>query len=260
MTQKNYQQKKREHLFDVIRENALSIGVGVIHEDKIDEVNILEATMIAMREAIENLDVTPDMILVDGNIKIITDIPQKNIIRGDSKSFSIAAASIIAKVTRDRMMIEYNKIFPEYGLAKNMGYGTKEHISAIMQYFSTPIHRRSFKPVSNYMPRIKDVNDIGILSIEIAASEMVKSGHKIIKVKDESIKVVDIISLFNDKYFAFKLHTTDDIIEIKKKMIKESELILSVADIKKDITSSINISLFSVQFSKNKPKVIFKKL
>jgi ribonuclease HII len=152
--------KKRDLLFDIIKQNALSIGIGVVHEDKIDEVNILEATMIAMREAVEDLNITPDLILVDGNMKDITDIPQKNIIKGDSKSFSIAAASIIAKVTRDRMMIQYDKIFPEYGLANNMGYGTKQHMSAISLHFSTPIHRQSFRPISDYMPTYKNIRDI----------------------------------------------------------------------------------------------------
>ena len=122
---KKLSSKKREILFDIIKKKALAVGIGVVHENKIDEVNILEATIIAMRLAIENLDISPDLLLVDGNMRNITNIPQKNIIKGDSKSLSIAAASIIAKVTRDRMMFQYDKVFPGYGLAKNMGYGTK---------------------------------------------------------------------------------------------------------------------------------------
>lgn len=257
---KKLSSKKREALFNIIKKSSLSIGIGIIHEQKIDEVNILEATIIAMREAVESLDIRPNIILVDGNMKDITDIPQKNIIKGDSKSLSIAAASIIAKVTRDRMMLEYDKIFPGYGLSTNMGYGTKEHISAIRENFSTPIHRQSFNPVSDYIPGFKNISDIGVLSIEIAASEMVKSGHKIIRIKDSSLEVVDIISSFNNEYFAFKLHSSDyDIENIKNQMIKESESTLLKDNIKKDITSSINISVISVEFSQNKPKVIFKK-
>ena len=258
---KKLSSKKREILFDLIKNNALSIGIGVVHEKKIDELNILEATVIAMREAIENLDIFPDIILVDGNMRDITDIPQKNIIKGDSKSLCIAAASIIAKVTRDRMMLEYNKIFPGYGLSTNMGYGTKEHMSALRENYSTPIHRQTFNPISDYMSKISDISDIGILSIELAAAEMVKAGHKIIRVKDRSLKVLDIISSFNNKYFAFKLHSSSrDIEEIKNKMIKESESILLEDNIKKDITSSINISVISVEFSQTKPKVIFKNI
>ena len=258
---KKLSSKKREFLFHIIHEKALSIGIGVVHEDKIDELNILNATMMAMRKAVEQLDITPNMILVDGNMKNLTTISQKNIIRGDSKSLCIAAASIIAKVTRDQMMLEYDKIFPGYGLSTNMGYGTKEHIAAIKSNFSTPIHRQSFKPILDYMPKFSDIMDIGILSIELAASEMVKSGHKIIRIKDKSLKMVDIISSFNSQYFAFKLHTgNNEIKRIKNEMIKESESVLLEDNIKKDITSSINISVISVQFSRNKPKIIFKSI
>ena len=253
--------KKREILFDIIKKEALSVGIGVVHEQKIDEVNILEATIIAMRLAIENLDISPELLLVDGNMKDISNIPQKNIIRGDSKSLSIAAASIIAKVTRDRMMFQYAKVFPGYGLAKNMGYGTKEHISAIKKNFSTPIHRRSFKPVFKYMPKFKDIKDIDTLRIQIAASEMVKLGHKIIYIKDHSLNIIDILSLFNASYHAFKLQKEDEeLISIKDLMIKEAEDTLILANIKKDITSSINISVISVQFSKNKSEVVFKEI
>ena len=253
--------KKREALFDVIKDNALSIGIGVVHEQKIDELNILEATIVAMREAVQRLDIQPQMILVDGNMRDIADITQKNIIKGDSKSLCIAAASIIAKVTRDRMMLEYNKVFPGYGLSTNMGYGTKEHISALKKKLSTPIHRQSFNPIPDYMPRFGDISDIGVLSTELAACEMIKTGHEIIRVKDSSLKVVDIISSFNNEYFAFKLYSSNENIEeIKNKMIRECELALLEDNIKKDITSSINISVISVEFSRKKPKVIFKSI
>ncbi len=136
--------KKREALFVEIREKAVSYSVARVEPSRIDEINILQATFEAMREAINNLSVRPDIILVDAvNIPGI-DIRQESIIKGDAKSVSIAAASIIAKVTRDRVMEEYAKEYPGYGFERNMGYGTAEHRAALKEKGATPIHRRSF--------------------------------------------------------------------------------------------------------------------
>ncbi|MBQ4482108.1 MAG: ribonuclease HII [Lachnospiraceae bacterium] len=141
--------KKREALFDEIREKAVSYFVARVEPSRIDEINILQATYEAMREAINNLSVRPDIILVDAvNIPGI-DIRQESIIKGDAKSVSIAAASIIAKVTRDRVMEEYAKEYPGYGFERNMGYGTAEHRAALKEKGATPIHRRSF--IHNYI-------------------------------------------------------------------------------------------------------------
>lgn len=141
---KKLTEKRREKLYDDIIQNAVSVGVGVSDVDIIEEVNILNATKKAMLQAISNLKVNPEYVLVDGNQKIDTDIPLETVVKGDSKSESIAAASIIAKVTRDRLLIEYDKKYPEYGFAKHKGYGTKAHIEAIKKYGLTPIHRPSF--------------------------------------------------------------------------------------------------------------------
>lgn len=141
---KQLSEKMREQLYDEIMEKAVSVAVGYASPQRIDEINILQATYEAMREAVSKLDVTPQILLNDAvNIPQIT-IPQVPIIKGDAKSISIAAASIVAKVTRDRLMREYDKIMPEYGFASNKGYGSKEHIEAIKKYGPTPIHRRSF--------------------------------------------------------------------------------------------------------------------
>ena len=141
--------KKREALFVEIREKAVSYFVARVEPSRIDEINILQATYEAMREAINNLSVRPDIILVDAvNIPGI-DIRQESIIKGDAKSVSIAAASIIAKVTRDRVMEEYAKEYPGYGFERNMGYGTAEHRAALKEKGATPIHRRSF--IHNYI-------------------------------------------------------------------------------------------------------------
>lgn len=141
---KKLSEKKREILFDKIMEEALAVGVGISDVDVIEEVNILNATKIAMVKAIENLNVKPDYALIDGNQRIDIDIDLDTIVSGDAKSESIAAASIIAKVTRDRMLYEYDKLYPEYGFAKHKGYGTKLHIEKIKEYGLSPIHRPSF--------------------------------------------------------------------------------------------------------------------
>ena len=141
---KQLSEKMREQLYDEIMEKAVSVAVGYASPQRIDEINILQATYEAMREAVSKLAVTPQILLNDAvTIPKIT-IPQVPIIKGDAKSISIAAASIVAKVTRDRLMREYDKIMPEYGFASNKGYGSKEHIEAIKKYGPTPIHRRSF--------------------------------------------------------------------------------------------------------------------
>lgn len=147
---KKLTEKKRELLYDVIMENAISVGVGISSEDVIDEINILNATKRAMLEAVNNLNVKPEHLLIDA-VKLNTDIPQTSIIKGDAKSESIAAASIIAKVTRDRMMIELDKIHPEYDFKHNKGYGTKKHIEAIRKYGIIKEHRKTFAPCDEYV-------------------------------------------------------------------------------------------------------------
>ena len=141
---KKLSEKKREMLYDEIMEKAVAVGIGVVSPERIDEINILQATYEAMREAISKLSVQPDLLLNDA-VKIPgVDLQQVSIIKGDAKSASIGAASIIAKVTRDRMMVEYDSIFPEYGFASNKGYGTAAHIAALKEVGPTSIHRRSF--------------------------------------------------------------------------------------------------------------------
>ena len=149
---KKLTEKKRELLYDVIMENALSVGIGISSEDVIDEINILEATKKAMLEAIDNLSIKPDYLLIDA-VKLNTDIPQISIIKGDQKSESIAAASIIAKVTRDRMMVELDKMHPEYDFKHNKGYGTKKHIEALYKYGVIKEHRKTFEPVASIIKK-----------------------------------------------------------------------------------------------------------
>ena len=141
---KKLSEKKREALYDEIMEKAVAVGIGMASPARIDEINILQATYEAMRMAIDKLQVRPDLLLNDAVTIPGVEISQVPIVKGDAKSISIAAASIVAKVTRDRMMKEYEEIFPGYDFASNKGYGTKAHYEAISQYGLLPIHRRSF--------------------------------------------------------------------------------------------------------------------
>ena len=141
---KKLSEKKREELYDIIMEKAVATGIGYASVDRIDEINILQATFEAMREAISKLELTPDILLNDAVTIPQVDIKQVPIIKGDAKSISIGAASIIAKVTRDRLMVDYDTVFPEYGFASNKGYGSAQHIEAIKKYGPCPIHRRTF--------------------------------------------------------------------------------------------------------------------
>jgi ribonuclease HII len=143
---------KREIFYDLIHEKAVAIGVGVCDEKVIDDINILQATYRAMNKAVACLSIQPDHVLVDGRLISDFDLPQTAIVGGDGKCFSIAAASIIAKVTRDRIMVEYDRQFPQYGFAQHKGYPTRKHIQVILKHGYCPIHRTSFiiKNIENY--------------------------------------------------------------------------------------------------------------
>ena len=141
---KRLSEKKRDYLFDVIKETAVSYGVGVATQQEIDEINILQATFLAMRRAVDNLSVAPDIALIDGNRRPGLNIAEQDIVKGDAKSMSIAAASVIAKVSRDRYMLEMAEKYPQYQFEKHKGYGTKLHYEMIEKYGISPIHRKSF--------------------------------------------------------------------------------------------------------------------
>lgn len=135
--------KKREELFEKIVSSAISFSIVEIDEKTIDKINILQATKLGMKKAVEGLNVTPDIVLIDA-VKIDTNLPQENIIKGDALSYNIASASILAKVYRDRLMVELDKKYPEYGFEKHKGYGTKQHIEALKRYGKCTIHRETF--------------------------------------------------------------------------------------------------------------------
>lgn len=142
---KKVSEAKREKLYDLIINESISYGIGIIYQDEIDEINILQATKKGLTEAIKQMEIKPNIIMVDALNGIDTlGIPYKSIIKGDAKCYSIAAASIIAKVTRDRIMREWDKVYPEYGFGSHKGYGTAKHIAAIREFGPCPIHRRTF--------------------------------------------------------------------------------------------------------------------
>ncbi len=141
---KKLTEKKREKLFEIIKERAVAYAIAEASPAEIDEINILNASMLAMRRAVEALSVPADFALIDGNCSRGFNIPTETIVKGDSLSCSVAAASVLAKVTRDRMCIELDKLYPEYNIAKHKGYPTAEHMAAVRKYGAAPIYRRSF--------------------------------------------------------------------------------------------------------------------
>ena len=189
MDSKKLTKKKREILYPIILAKALGTGIGIVSVQKIDEINIREATFLAMERALKNLPMVPHSALIDGESLKSQIIPNKGIIKGDDKIDSIKAASIIAKVTRDRIMFQYGKIFPEYGFEQNSGYGTKVHMEALHKYKSTPIHRRTFSPVKKAMPTIKwlyENNRIQWMCEKLAALYLMENNFEIKKVNHKN--------------------------------------------------------------------------
>lgn len=154
---KKLSEKKREEFYDYIMEHAISVGIGMMDEKVIDEVNIYEATKLAMYQAVEKSRVKPEHVLIDAMKLDKLEMPSTSIIKGDAKSISIAAASVIAKVTRDRMMIELDKKYPMYGFKSHKGYPTKKHIEALKEYGLIDGYRKTFKPVSEMVKELENV-------------------------------------------------------------------------------------------------------
>lgn len=194
--------KKREELYDIILEKAVSYGIGIVSNERIDEINILQATYEAMREALSQLKPRADYILADAVTIPMVSTPQKGIVKGDAKSMSIGAASIVAKVYRDRMMEAYEEVYPGYGFASNKGYGAAEHIEGIKKQGITPIHRKTF--VKNFLPQDGETTtDKGHRGEAIAAKQMEKMGYEILERNFHALKgEIDIIAK-KDTYIVF---------------------------------------------------------
>jgi ribonuclease HII len=149
---KQLSEKARERLYPLIRAQALAVGIGVARAEEIDQVNILQATLRSMQRAVTRLPVPADFLLIDGNVPLPSPLPQQTLVKGDSRSLSIAAASVVAKVVRDRIMTSYDRIFPGYGFAGHKGYGSVAHREAIAAQGPSPCHRRTFGGVREYCP------------------------------------------------------------------------------------------------------------
>ena len=264
---KKISSKKRDLLYDVICENAIDIGIGIIEEDEIDKINILQATYLAMKTSIGKLKHRPDLILIDGPNSDIKHYEVKHIINGDRLSQSIAAASIIAKVTRDRIMYEYDKIFPIYKFYKHKGYGTKYHMEIIKKNKITPIHRRSFKIVKNNTPNFKMISDkklIGELGHQLVGVHFIKKSYTILDKNIFLIKnddIVDFLFLHKNKLLLTKVLTFcnnktycfgKNIKTSYKKHIKELTSYIKEKDVSKICT--FNVILVTL-IKGNKPKL-----
>ena len=241
--------KKREVLFQKINEKAISVGIGIVDEKEIDRINILAATHKAMQMALGRLNRKPTLALIDGYKLPNQVIPNKGIIKGDTKVESIMAGSIIAKVTRDAIMIEYAKIFPEYGFAKHKGYGTKQHIEALFEFKATPIHRKSFKPVSSNLPTItwlQNSKRVGIVGEQLAACKLMKAGHIIISMNENCAPYgeIDIISEKDDLLIFTEVKT------FAKEQLASPELKIDIPKLRK-LENAINFYISEHNINKD---------
>lgn len=267
---KKISKKRRESLFPLIYEQAIDIGIGEVDVKTIDKINIREATFKAMKMALDDLSTIPDRALIDGHPLNDQSIPNEGIIGGDDKVDSIKAASIIAKVTRDRIMKEYSIIFPEYGFENHSGYGTKIHIEALEKYRATPIHRRSFKPVKNLMPTFKwlvDHDRISWMGKKLAALHLKKSGMSVMDLDWEGISnnSIDIVAKDNDHLIFVDVNTyyknqddlkkDNEVDRLKKTMLPAMNLYLS----DKLAVSNFRIDSISVILRSNNPEILHNK-
>lgn len=255
---KKLSSKKRIDLFNQIYEKALSVGVGIVDEDIIDEINILKATFLAMKKSLGNLNLKPDKVLIDGPYSDITIYPTDYIVNGDNISQSIAAASIIAKVTRDEIMYEYDKIFPDYKFINHKGYGTKYHIEQLELKKSTPIHRRSFKIVKNNMPNydfyLNKKNGFKNLAHQIVGVKYIKKHFAIVEqnigISGNNINYCFIDSNNNYKFVVILDNSSKDIIKEDIKNLLQEYLNQN------NIENNYTIDVISLKFIKGKKPIL----
>tara|TARA_B100001750_G_scaffold75604_1_gene60136 strand:+ start:381 stop:1298 length:918 start_codon:yes stop_codon:yes gene_type:complete len=256
---KKLSKAKRESLFPIIQKQAIGVGIGQVDVNTIDEINIREATLKAMQIALGNLPKRPDRALIDGHPLKNQIIPNEGIIGGDDLIDSIKAASIIAKVTRDKIMEDYGRIFPEYGFEKHNGYGTKVHINALDTHRATPIHRRSFKPVKYKMPTITWLSEqklINWMGQKLAALHIHEKGMKVLEMNRncQPHGEIDIIAMDEDEIVFIEVKTkniTNPNIS-SKKLTQLSHAIQSYQDDIEQI-DNFRIDSISVFLKKDQP-------
>jgi len=256
--------KKRFELSRLIKIHALDVSIGIANEREIDDLNILQATFLAMKRAVGNLKINPEHLLIDGPYSDIKLISTDNIIKGDNKSLSIAAASIIAKVERDRIMCEYSKIYPEYGFDRHKGYGTKIHIESLQKFKATPIHRKSFRIVKSHLPNFdfyKRTNSFDKLGSRIVAINFIKRNYSL---EEENLilrngEIIDFVYKKLSKRVFIRILIQVNT-EINKKDI-DIKCLLDALDEKIKEKESKKKNWFNVILvtfiPKNKPKIIF---
>ena len=263
---KKLTKKKREALYPIIMEQALGTGIGKVSVEKIDEMNIREATFLAMDRALQNLPMVPNKALIDGEALKTQKILNEGIIKGDDKVDSIKAASIIAKVTRDRIMVQYGKIFPEYGFEQNSGYGTKIHMDALEKYRSTPIHRRSFSPVKRQMPTIhwlKENHRISWMCEKLAGLYLMNKNYEVLKMNHSDGRINIHAKDPDDKNIYAKVipnsivNGKDDIL----KSLQKIDLMDSILSDKSQNSTSKNlgpqrVDALTIQLVKNNSPII----
>tara|TARA_B100000945_G_scaffold122044_1_gene96991 strand:+ start:303 stop:1220 length:918 start_codon:yes stop_codon:yes gene_type:complete len=262
---KKLSKMKREFLFPLIHEQAIGVGLGEVDVKTIDKINIREATFKAMQIALNDLSIVPEKALIDGHPLNNQVIPNEGIVGGDNKVDSIKAASIIAKVTRDRIMKEYAIIFPEYDFENNSGYGTKKHMDALKYYRATPIHRRSFKPVKKLMPTFKWLESNGRIvwiGKKIAALYIKNKGLDVVKLDliNESCGHIDIIAKKGDQVIFIDVNTSymnnNSILEKKDNDLR---LTIDAYCRKNSLGSNFRIDTITVILRSKKPEILHNK-
>ncbi|UCH09150.1 MAG: ribonuclease HII [Fidelibacterota bacterium] len=256
--------KKRELLNEQIYDRALAIGIGASQRDEIDRLNIFQATVAAMQRAMDALGKRPDHLMIDGRNIRLEHPSQETIVDGDETVPVISAASIVAKVHRDHVMVEYHKVYPEYGFDRHKGYGTKAHLEALVAHGATPIHRQSFHPVKDHLPQwrsLKDPGHLGALGERIAATYLIENDYSI---KDLNFRVahigeLDIIAERGAEtvFCEVKSHVPGDWGEPEEQVgVKKRDRIMAAAQqycTEKGIDTEVRFDVISVKFTKAGP-------
>ena len=256
--------KKREILYDKIMNQALAVGIATVDEKTIDRMNILNGTYEAMQMALEDLDIQPDHALIDGFPLPNQIIPNEGIIRGDEKIEVIQAASIIAKVTRDRIMDKYDIIFPEFGFSNNKGYGTPKHMDALKKWKATPIHRKSFRPVRDNFPTLswyRKNRRIGWIGEKLAALFLMKRLYEIKSINEYSAPYgeLNLIAEKNDEivFVEVKIVSKEQLgspeLKIDYEKISKLEKEIDSYLIKNETNKNIRLDIITVFLGKGRP-------
>lgn len=263
---KTLSELQREHLYEWIMANAVDVQTGISWPVDIDKYNILQASIRAMKSAVTKLNTHSDLILVDGNPFIWKGKTVEFVKKGDGKSLSIAAASIVAKVTRDRLMKRYSIIFPEFGFENHKGYGTKMHLKALKEHGATPLHRKSFKPVIDHLQNLKTMKnkDIGRLGEQVAACGIIRSGYEILEMNYNvpGVGEIDLIHQEGDElvFTEVKTISTNKKFNSPESRIDQNkaERIMSAAGQyleEKDFGENIRFDVISVRFFNQNPRI-----